>query len=269
MSNAVKACLYDAGLQQSLGPERFSWSGFCKSGMILLRVPIQARVNNNQRARALKKSRSGNLSRRIEWRNSLWPQRFWCPLSQQPALKSPPSLSNISSRFRHRSMLSQARPKADITDPKLRQSSHSASTRPFVNKEFYLTQPVGLPVCLARSSSLWSITCASATFSVPRNKNACAEARLASRTVTALSTVSDNRSFQCQRPLSLLPSAQPWHWQHARARPHSQSPHQCQSPSSWSLRAPKAEVTSFSGQACAFGPDTSLFAQQVKRGQTC
>lgn len=269
MNNAAYACLYDATLQQSPGCKRFSWSGFCKSGMIRLRVPIQVRVNNNQRARASKKSRSGNSSRRIEWRNSLWPQHFWCPLSQQPVLKNPPSLYNISSRFRRRSMLSQARPKADTTNLELRQSVDSASTLPFVNKDYFNTLPIVAPTGPARSSLLWSIECASATFLVPRTEYACAEARLASRTLTALSTVSDNRSFQCQRPQSLLPSAQPWRWQHVRARPQSQSPHRCQSRLSWSLRAPRAEVSSISGQARAFGPDTPVSALVSEWGRTC
>lgn len=269
MNNPAIACPYDATVQQSVGHKRFPWSGFCKSGMIRLRVSIQTRVNNNQRARASEKSRSGNLSRRIEWRNSLWPQRFWCPLSRRPVRKSPPIMVSISSRFRPRSMLSQARQRADITKSKLGQGVSSASTLSFVNKQYFYTLPNLSLIRFARSSFLWSISCASATFLKPRHEKACAEARLASRTLTALSAASDNRSFQCQRPQSLLPSVQLWRWQHAHARPLSQSTHQCQNPSSWSLRAPRAEVSSFSGQTGAFGPDTPMFALSFERGQAC
>ena len=246
------AC-FDARLQQAHEDERFSWSGFCKSDNIEARVLIPAHANNNQWARADKKSRSGKLSRRIEWRNSLWPQRFWCPLSRQPVQRKHLIPDIISSRSRRRSMSSQPLPKANTADTKLRQNSGSASALAGAS------EPLACPAsrCSADFSrladSLWSNEKPSATVLMLCSRKACTESWLISR----ISTETDNRSFQCQNRLSLLLSVQPLFLRHVHGRRPSRNLRPCQNQSSWSRQATKAEVKSFSGQAFESDPHTA------------
>lgn len=104
----------DATEPQLVGPRNFSWSGIFKSSIVGQYAPILAHAVQNQWTRTAMEPRPGNTSRRIQWRNSLWSQRFWCPSSRQPALARLPSLT--MSRSRPRSMSSRCRPKGNITD---------------------------------------------------------------------------------------------------------------------------------------------------------
>ncbi len=269
MTKSTTARPSDATLQQSIGFKRLSWSGFRKSDINGQRASIQACVNNNQRARASKKSRSGNLSRRIEWRNSLWPQRFWCPLSRQPVQKKPQMLVIISSRSRPRFMLSQARLKANTTDLGSRQGVNSASFQACFAAKLFHKIPDDLPVYAQELTSLWSMGDVSVSLIVPRSTSACAQAWVASRPQAALSAVSDNRSFQCQSARSFSSSVQHWRWQPALVRPRSRTIHQCRNLSSWSQPAPKAKVGSILGQTCWFGPAMPQFALSAQKGQLC
>ena len=268
MNKPATACAFDATLQQSESRENFPWSGFCKRGIFVEHASFQARANYKQWAHAAKKLRSGNSSRRIEWLNSLWPQRFWCPLSRQPAQRNHPNPCSISSRSRPRSTWSQCRPRASITDSWMGQGDRSASPladRPnqgFMGTCKQIQHGPFSPKCL------WPIRNASATVFTPRCIHADAEHRLAARSTPVLSTTSDNRSFQCRRPLSLLPSARPWSLLHAHVRPQNQHIRQCQRPFTWSRPAPKAKAVVFSGQTIASGPDTARTALGVG-GQSC
>ena len=268
MNKPADAHAFDAALQQAEGGEKFSWSGFCKSGMIRSRAPVRARANHNQWAHAAKKLRSGNSSRRIEWRNSLWPQHFWCHLCQHSAQKKHPSQFSITSRFRPRFMLSQCRRKADTTDAWRGQGESSASATSAVLKQVILVVIHRMKHEAAGVNCLWSIRNASATVLTPCCVYACAETRLTLRVAPALSAISDNRSFQCQSSRSSLLSVQPWYWPLVRVRPQSQITHQCQHQSTWSQSAPKANTYAFTGQALASGPDTTGSTSYLG-GQTC
>lgn len=264
MTKMPSMACFDARLQQAHDDERFSWSGICKRGNIGTRAHILAYANDNQWARAEKKSRLSKLSRRIEWRNSLWPQRFWCPLSRQPVHVSPRNLCSISSRSRRRFMLSRPRARANTADTELRQNSGSASDATGENR---------LQTCAVRRStadyslhefSLWSNENPSATVLVLYSRKACTESRL----ISLILTKTDNRSFQCQNRPSLLLSVQSWFSQHVHGRHPNQSQHPCQSQSSWSRQATKADAQNSSGQAFGSDPYTAR-PSGIEGGQKC
>ncbi len=264
MTDLADLSLFDATLQQGTDDEIFSWSGFCKHANVVPCASIQARANHNQRARASEKSRSGILSRRIEWRNSLWPQRFWCLLSRQPVRKSPPNLFSISSQSRPRSMLNPPRPRANTADIQAGQSFGSALARvdsrvrrAVTDRPYSDAHPMG-------AMSLWSNEIASATVSVPCCGNACAETWLGS----CMPAETDNRSVPCQKPLLSLLSARPSPWPHVHVRRQSLNPRQCPRPLSWSQAATKAEGHEYTGQAVMSGPYTAT-ATLSHGGQSC
>lgn len=118
----------DATAPQPHGAIRFSWSGFCKDGIMRRYAFILAHAYGSQPTRKAKIPRPGNTSRRIAWRNSPLCQRFWCPSFRPPVQRRLQSLCSLSSRSQRRSMSSRHRPKANITDISSGQSTHSAPT---------------------------------------------------------------------------------------------------------------------------------------------
>ena len=264
MTDLADLSLFDATLQQGTDDEIFSWSGFCKHANVVPCASIQARAKHNQWARASKKSRSGILSRRIEWRNSLWPQRFWCPLSRQPARKSPPNLFSISSQSRPRSMLNLPRPKANTTDIQAGQGFGSAPANTDGRALRAVMDRPDPAAHQVHATSLWSNDIASATVSMPCCCNACAETWSGSR----IPAETDNRSVPCQKPLLSLLSARPSPWPHVPVRRQSLNPRQCPRPLSWSQAATKAEAIEYTGQADMSGPYTAT-ATLNHGGQSC
>jgi hypothetical protein len=264
MNEMPSMACFDARLQQARKDERFSWSGICKRGILTRRAFIPALANDNKWARVEKKSRSGKLSRRIEWRNSLWPQRFWCPLSRQPVHVSPRNPYSISSRSRPRSMLSRLPAKADTANTELRQNAGSASPLAGANKSGCLAANPCAADFSGRAFSLWSNENPSATVLMLCSREACTESWLISR----ISTKTDNRSFQCQNRLSLLLSVRPLFLQHVHVRRPSPNPRPCHNQSSWSRQATRADAKSFLGQAIKSDPHTARPCG-IQGGRTC
>lgn len=141
----------DATAPQLLRVQRFSWSGFCKNGIVGPYAPILVHTNQNQWVRAIWNPHPGNTSRRIQWRNSLWSQRSWCLSSRQPAPARLPSLSIISSRFPRRSMSSRHRTRASITENR---AGQGAGPAPAVaaRKQF----DFDVERIMSRGKTLWS-----------------------------------------------------------------------------------------------------------------
>ena len=127
MNDTKRPSAPDATAPQALAAESFSWSGFTERGIIPPCVPIPAYATQNQRACAVCKSRPLITSRRNKWRNSLWSRRFWCPSFRPPVHARPPNRFSISSRSRHRSMLSPCRARANTDYPLQRQDLGPAS----------------------------------------------------------------------------------------------------------------------------------------------
>lgn len=124
------SCANDATAPQLLCLHRFSWSAFCKRGIVQAYAPILAHADQNQWVRGNWNLHPGNTSRRLQWRNSLWSQRSWCPSSRQPAPKKPPNLCNTLSPSRPRSMSSRRRPKVNTVDHRAGQGAGPAPAFP-------------------------------------------------------------------------------------------------------------------------------------------
>ena len=107
-------CRIDASAPQPADTSRFSWSGFCKTDMVMQYASIPEHACDELWAHPEHNRCPAISSRRIQWRNSLSFPRSWCPSFRPPAHANPPSPP--SSRSTRRSMSSLRLAKANTTD---------------------------------------------------------------------------------------------------------------------------------------------------------
>lgn len=266
MNDFSRAAQNDATAPQRHGALRFSWSGFCKGGIIRRYAFILAHADGKQPTRKTKIPRPGNTSRRIEWRNSPLCQRFWCPSFRPPVQEKPQS--RLLNRSQRRSMSSRHRPKANTAEINPGQGVCSAPTlRARRARDPRYVQRAG-HLCANGPKFLW------------RRFPASGSVRLGHGTVCRVVSVPGpvalanfperlvNRSFTCRKSLSCWPSVQLLRCRPVPARRPRPSPSML--PRSWSsqLQA-KANIVEFlTGQAPAPDP---CFARPVfvARRQSC
>lgn len=213
----------DATAPQPHEAIRFSWSGFCKDGMMRRYAFILAHAHGSQPTRKTTIPRPGNTSRRIAWRNSPLCQRFWCPSFRPPVQRRLQSLCSISSRSQRRSMSSRHLPKVNITDISSGQSTHSAPTLRAMSD-----MVCGGIQCRSRffarfQNFLWRRFVACVSVESWRG-GVCRVVALPGDHVLPDSPARlVNRSITCRKSLSCWPSAQLSRCLPAPARPRSQS----------------------------------------------
>ena len=213
----------DATAPQPHGAIRFSWSGFCKDGILRPYAFILAHAHGSQPTRKTTIPRPGNTSRRITWRNSPSFQRFWCPSSRPPVQGRLQSLHSISSRSLRRSMSSRHLPKANTTDISSGQSNYSAPT-PRVRSD-------AARGCDGRRDSffpcienfLWRRPFACVSVETGRGAICRVVALPVDHVLPDSPARLANRSFTCRKSLSCWPSVQLLRCRPAPARPRSQS----------------------------------------------
>ncbi len=258
MKTDSRICIDDATAPQPVDGQSFQWRGFCKTDIIGRYAVILAHAVDNQWARAEKKSRPGNTSRRKSWRNSSLCQRFWCPSSRQPVHVKPRHPNPPSSPSRPRSMSSRPRPKANTTTDWSGQGNGSApipALRPCIMApvaRFLWSRPAG---CISVTPCCRPSLCAS----VPAGQGACLTA----------SPFFDDRRTSCP-DLRL-------HWFSGRLSQlrlvrglHLRLPPPWPNPS-W-LRQPPARASGTDlnpDQAIAPDPLSATYAPRHKRGHTC
>lgn len=267
MNDFSRAAQNDATTPQRHGALRFSWSGFCKDGMMRRYAFILAHADGKQPTRKTKIPRPGNTSRRIEWRNSPLCQRFWCPSFRPPVQRRLPSLSTLS-RSQLRFMSSRHRPKANTTEITPGQGVGSAPTLLVVARRIGCFLQRRSQSDARSAKFLWSSFPAYASViswrgSICRVRSVLERGALSDPPVRLA-----NWSFTCLKSLSCWPLALLSRCQPVPARRPRPSPSML--PRSWSsqLQA-KANIVEFlTGQAPAPDP---CFARPVfvARRQSC
>lgn len=251
----------DASAPQAAGVARFSWSGFCKTGIVHGYASVLEHACEKLWVHPEHNRCPAISSRRIQWRNSLSFQRSWCPSFRPPAHARHPS--PLSSRSTRRSMSSRRLAKASITDLISGQCTCAAPALQTAGHPPTRLQPLQFR-CSFRFS-LWSISLCSATLSVRFAAMRQGAEQPGPHALSDLSAPLVYRRSRCPNLPLLWSLARPSQFRPAPAKHPHLSP--SWRPRSWSSPSlAKASTAKNSrGRAPVPGPTPRAAAPQIRR----